>query len=107
MAPPRFSAPAAIQPEAAPLPDDGDALRARLGSPDFVRREMNTELWRYDLDKCAVFFFMQKSDAMLRVRYTETLPHGMGVATDPDCIRQLELRAANDPDSLRDPSARP
>src|SRR5262245_12464008 len=31
-----------------PPPTDAQSLRAAYGAPDFVRREMDSELWRYD-----------------------------------------------------------
>ena len=81
----------------APIPSEGGALRARFGNPDFIRREMDSELWRYDSGRCAVFFFMQRDGLMLRLRYTETLPRGMDVAADPVCLQQLEQRIQSAP----------
>src|SRR5712675_1533823 len=36
-----------------PPPTDAQSLRARYGAPDFIRRDMETELWRYDGEACA------------------------------------------------------
>ena len=77
----------------APIPSDGAAIRARFGAPDFLRREMDAELWRYDAARCAVFFFMQRQGSMLRLRYTETLPRGMTTAADPACLLALEQKS--------------
>ena len=81
----------------APIPSDGAAIRTRFGDPDFVRREMDNELWRYDANRCSVFFFLQRRGAMLQLRYTETLPRGMDVAADPACVASLEQRMARMP----------
>jgi hypothetical protein len=91
----------------APLPMDATALRMRLGNPNFVRREMGTELWRYDAPPCSVFFFMQQEGGMLRLRYTETLPRGMNMAADPACISALEQRMAAAPMIMSAPAAPP
>ena len=68
---------------------------------------MNTELWRYDLQRCAVFFFMQRTGAGLRLRYTETLPRGMDMATDPECLLALERRREAAPPNLMDSPVAP
>lgn len=90
-----------------PLPMDAAALRMRLGNPDFVRREMDTELWRYDAQRCSVFFFMEQEGGILRLRYTETLPRGMEMAADPACISALEERMAAEPMIMSAPAAPP
>ena len=90
-----------------PLPMEAAALRMRLGNPDFVRRDMGTELWRYDAPRCSVFFFMQQQGGTLSVRYTETLPRGMNMAADPTCISALEQRMAMTPAIMSAPAARP
>lgn len=79
----------------------------RLGNPDFVRRDMGTELWRYDASRCSVFFFMQQEGGMLRLRYTETLPRGMNMAADPACISALEQRMAAAPMIMSGPVSPP
>jgi len=81
----------------APIPADAAAIRTRFGAPDFVQREMDNELWRYDGSHCSVFFFLQRRGAMLQLRYTETLPRGMDVAADPVCVASLEQRIARMP----------
>lgn len=81
----------------APIPSEGSAIRDRFGAPDFVRREMDNELWRYDAKSCSVFFFLQHQGATLELRYTETLPRGMDMAADPVCVGSLEERMAKMP----------
>ncbi|HEX5281459.1 MAG TPA: hypothetical protein VFW28_15375 [Micropepsaceae bacterium] len=88
-----------------PLPTEAGALRMRLGNPDFVRREMGTELWRYDAPRCSVFFFMQQQDGMLRLRYTETLPRGTNTAADPACLSALQDHMAAAPGIMNAPVA--
>ena len=79
----------------APLPMDAQTLRARFGAPDFVRREMGSELWRYDSRSCAIFFFFYPDGGMLKLRYLETLPRGMNMAVDPACLATLNGRAGS------------
>ena len=73
-------------------PTDAQSLRARYGAPDFIRREMGTELWRYDGDACSIFFFLYRENEVLRLRYSETTPRGMNMATDPRCVESLNGR---------------
>lgn len=77
-----------------PAPTDAQSLRARYGAPDFVRREMDSELWRYDSAKCAIFFFLYRDGDALKIRYSETMPRGMNMAADPACIESLNGRAS-------------
>ena len=92
------------QPAMAPLPEvamvapvpvvpaapvDATTLRARYGAPDFVRREPDSELWRYDGAGCAVFFFLYRDGDAMRIRYTESMPRGVGMAADPKCVESL------------------
>src|SRR5712671_6071157 len=55
-----------------PLPMDAQSLRTAYGAPDFIRKEMDSELWRYDGKNCAVFFFLYREGVLMRIRYTET-----------------------------------
>jgi len=84
----------------APIPSNGSAIRARFGVPDFVRREMDNELWRYDAKNCSVFLFLQHRGATLELRYTETLPKGVDMAADPVCLTSLEQRMAKMPNDV-------
>ena len=76
----------------APIPTEGAALRARFGAPNFIRREMDSELWRYDSGRCAVFFFLSRTGNELRLRYIDTLPRSI-IGPDPICIDSLQQRA--------------
>jgi hypothetical protein len=78
--------PAMLQPDAA-------QLRMSYGEPSFVRREADSELWRYDVADCAVFFFLYRDGAAMRVRYVETQPKGEREPADPACLDRLTARA--------------
>ena len=73
-------------------PTDGQSLRARYGAPDFIRREMGTELWRYDGEACSAFFFLYREGDALKLRYSETTPRGMNMAADARCVESLNGR---------------
>ena len=75
-----------------PAPSDAQSLRARYGTPDFIRREMDTELWRYDAEACSIFFFLYRDGDVLKLRYSETTPRGMTMAADPACVERLNAR---------------
>src|SRR5262245_53408516 len=62
-----------VPPAAAPLADEA-SLRAQLGAPDFVRKEDDAELWRYDGRGCQLFAFLYREDNALKVRRLETVP---------------------------------
>jgi len=73
-----------------PPPTDAPTLRARYGAPDFVRREAESELWRYDGADCAAFFFLYRDGNALTIRFSETMPRGKQTAADPACIESLD-----------------
>jgi hypothetical protein len=76
-----------------PPPTDAVSLRSRYGTPDFIRHEGESELWRYDGADCAVFFFLYREGGALKLRYSETMPRGMGGAVDPVCVESLNEHA--------------
>jgi len=80
-------------PVMAPPPVDAMSLRARYGPPDFVRRDADSELWRYDGADCVVFFFLYREGDALRIRYTESMPRGMDAPADPKCVDSLNAHA--------------
>jgi hypothetical protein len=84
--------PVAASPAPTPMPTDAASLQAAYGAPDFVRREANSELWRYDAGACAVFFFLYRDGSALRIRYVETEPRGAMMAADPQCLASLNGR---------------
>ena len=82
-----------------PMPTDAQSLRAAYGTPAFIRREPDSELWRYDGMSCAAFFFLYSDGGTYRVRHTETSPRGSDMPADPDCLRSLVVPAAGAPAS--------
>jgi hypothetical protein len=84
--------PVPMLPPPRPPPTDAQSLRARYGEPDFIRREMGTELWRYDGAACSIFFFLYREGDALKLRYSETTPRGMNMPADPRCVESLNAR---------------
>jgi hypothetical protein len=72
-----------------------DAARIRLafGAPQFVRKDGQVEMWRYDGVACKAFFFMYPNGASLAVRHVETVPQGSNAAADSNCLQSLLARA--------------
>ena len=75
-------------------PAEATSLRARYGPPDFIRREKDSEIWRYDGGACAAFFFLYREGELWRLRYAETSPRGAVAPADPSCIESLSARRA-------------
>jgi hypothetical protein len=99
---PPASAPVPAPPPAVPIPPapprgepgaflnlSADALRARLGAPQFVRPDGATQMWRYDGASCRAFFFLYGTGGAALVRHVETLPVGTDSAADPACLNAL------------------
>ena len=72
-----------------------DAARIRLafGAPQFVRKDGQVEMWRYDGATCKAFFFMYPNGSSLAVRHVETVPQGTNAAADSNCLQSLLARA--------------
>jgi hypothetical protein len=62
-----------------------NALRARLGTPAFSRKDGVTEMWRYDSKACHAFFFFTGG----QVAHVETIPRATDAAADPACLNAL------------------
>jgi hypothetical protein len=62
------------------------ALRARLGTPQFSRKDGLTEMWRYDGRVCHAFFFFTGN----LVNHVETVPRGPNDAADLACLSALK-----------------
>ena len=69
-----------------------DALRIAFGAPAFVRKDGNTQFWRYNGTTCHAFFFLYPQVGVLTVGHVETLPHGNGIAADINCLNSLRLQ---------------
>ena len=63
-----------------------DALRARLGTPAFSRKDGATEMWRYDAGACHAFFFFTGG----LISHIETIPRGPSDSADPACLNALK-----------------
>ena len=63
-----------------------DALRARLGTPVFSRKDGATEMWRYDAGNCHAFFFLTAG----KVAHVETIPRGQNDSADTGCLNALK-----------------
>ena len=74
--------------------DSVDALRVAYGTPQLVRKESDSELWRYDGQNCAAFFFLDTVDGAQHVRFVETLPRGSGAPADGECLRTIRAKAS-------------
>jgi hypothetical protein len=68
-----------------------DTMRATFGTPAFVRKDGETEFWRYNGATCRAFFFLYKQNRVLTVGHVETLPHGAAIAADVACLNSLRL----------------
>jgi hypothetical protein len=68
-------------------------LREVFGSPNFVRKEGEMELWRYDSRACKAFFFLYPYGQALLVRHVETLPRGSARAADQTCLDSLRPKS--------------
>lgn len=64
-------------------------LREVFGTPSFVRKEGEMELWRYDSPGCKTFFFLYPYGQALLVKHVETLPRGSVRAADQACLDSL------------------
>ena len=70
---------------------EANKILALYGKPAFVRKEKESELWRYDGQHCAAFFFMYQEQAGLRVRHVETYP-AQGAMGDAACLAGIKAR---------------
>jgi hypothetical protein len=72
-----------------------DAARIRLafGVPQFVRKDGQVEMWRYDGANCKAFFFLYPNGGSLAVRHVETMPQGANATADSTCLQSLLARA--------------
>ena len=69
-------------------------VRVTYGAPNFVRKDRDTEMWRYDSPGCRAFFFLYATGGNETVRHVETLPRGATMAADQTCLDVLKSRAA-------------
>jgi hypothetical protein len=73
---------------------DASGIRVAFGAPQFVRKDGQIEMWRYDGTNCKAFFFMYPRGASLAVRHVETMPRGANnEGADSTCLQELLGRA--------------
>lgn len=73
---------------------DAGHIRVAFGAPQFVRKDGQIEMWRYDGSGCKAFFFMYPNGGSLAVRHVETMPRGQNnQGADSSCLQGLLARA--------------
>ena len=70
-----------------------DQVRVAFGAPAFVRKDGQTEMWRYDNPRCRAFFFFYAQGTGEVVRHVETLPRGATMAADAACLDAMRVPA--------------
>jgi len=91
---PRTSAPPSAKDEPKGLTSlTAATLSATYGAASFVRKENGTEMWRYDVGACRIFFFLYPQNGALSVRHVESVPRGKTVSVDQNCLNALDVRA--------------
>jgi len=68
---------------------DASRIRVAFGPPQFIRKDGQTEMWRYDGQDCKAFFFLYPNGQSLSVKHVETLPHQANAAADSSCLQGL------------------
>jgi len=68
-------------------------IKTAYGEPNFVRKDGQTEIWRYDGQTCRAFFFFYPQDGNEVVRHVETIPRGTQMAADTTCLDALRARS--------------
>ena len=71
---------------------EAEKIRNIYGKPSFIRKELESELWRYDGLSCAAFFVLYQDQTGLRVRHVETYP-AQGAMGDAACLAGIKARA--------------
>ena len=73
---------------------DAGRIRVAFGAPQFVRKDGQVEMWRYDGTGCKAFFFLYPNGGSLSVRHVETMPRGANnEGADSNCLQGLLARA--------------
>jgi hypothetical protein len=65
-------------------------FRSEYGPPDFVRQEIESQLWRYDGEDCALFLFLYLESESFVLRHAETDPPGLAGNIDTDCLSSIK-----------------
>jgi hypothetical protein len=72
---------------------DASRIRVAFGDPQFVRKDGQVEMWRYDGANCKAFFFMYPRGDSLAVKHVETMPRPDNATTDSTCLQGLLAHA--------------
>jgi hypothetical protein len=72
-------------------------LRAAYGEPAMVRHDGTAQIWRFDGASCKAFFFLYSRDGNTAVWHVETMPRGVSIAADENCLSVLRAKAAARP----------
>lgn len=69
---------------------DESYFRAEYGPPDFIRQEIESQLWRYDGADCALFLFLYLESESYVLRHAETDPPGLAGNIDTACLSSIK-----------------
>ncbi|WP_420560304.1 hypothetical protein [Tepidicaulis sp.] len=86
------SAPPALDPAPAPaslLGAGADGIRAKLGAPDFVRKEPGAEIWRYGGEACTLLVIFYEEGAQMRASHIDARAPGGGAADKGACVASV------------------
>jgi hypothetical protein len=72
-------------------------LRAAYGEPALVRHDGTAQIWRFDGASCKAFFFLYSKEGNTAVWHVETMPRGVAIAADENCLSALRAKAASRP----------
>jgi len=72
-------------------------LKSFYGQPAFIRKDGTAQIWRFDGPGCKAFFFLYSRDGNTAVWHVETMPRGVGIAADQNCLNALRARVAARP----------
>jgi hypothetical protein len=67
-------------------------LARTYGEPSFVRKEADSEIWRYDVGACRIFFFLYPGERSPTVRHVESIPSGGDQPIERNCLNAFKLR---------------
>jgi len=83
---------ASIPPDANPqqlVGLESRGLADKLGSPGFVRRDGQAEVWQYPAESCILDVFLYRNNGTLSVDYVELRGRGTAELSRQDCYRKM------------------
>ena len=60
--------------------------------PALVRHDGTAQIWRFDGASCKAFFFLYSRDGATAVWHVETMPRGVSIAADENCLNVLRAQ---------------